>query len=77
MTSQLLLFPKRPTFTEGLTGHRSSRWGHPAPVIDMRQAVRLRRDQADTPSAGQAGRMVISGRMADVCAALDQLVAAG
>jgi hypothetical protein len=76
VTSQLLLFPKRHASVDSLCASASP-WGQAAPVIDLRQAVRLRRDQLDSPPAGQAGRMVISGRMADVCAALDQLVAAG
>lgn len=76
MASQLLLFPSRAPTSDtprGVAPHSPT----PAAVIDLHKASRLRRYQFDTAPAGQAGRMVISGRMADVCAALDQLIAAG
>lgn len=45
------------------------------PANPRQKALRVLRiaEQGDTPSC--AGRMVISGRMADVCAELDRLVA--
>jgi hypothetical protein len=36
-------------------------------------ALRVTRVLEDTRQSGQAGRMVISGRMADVCAELERL----
>ena len=47
----------------------------PAARLSHQRALRVMRiaEQGDAPSC--AGRMVISGRMADVCAELDRLVA--
>ena len=47
----------------------------PAASLSHQRALRVMRiaEQGDAPSC--AGRMVISGRMADVCAELDRLVA--
>ncbi|MBU3650186.1 MAG: hypothetical protein FGM28_07770 [Limnohabitans sp.] len=39
------------------------------------RTLRMARVQDDSLPKHQAGRMVISGRMADVCAELDRLVA--
>lgn len=43
--------------------------------ITSRQTLRIERIVESGQRANQAGRMVISGRMADVCAELDRLVA--
>ena len=60
--------------TEGRTDCRKPalprRCALPMPV---RAPLRVTRVVDDTRQSGQAGRMVISGRMADVCAELDRL----
>ena len=45
------------------------------PKVASRQTLRIERIVETGQRANQAGRMVISGRMADVCAELDRLVA--
>ncbi|MEY4267211.1 MAG: hypothetical protein RIS90_1746 [Pseudomonadota bacterium] len=45
------------------------------PRIVSRPTLRIERIVESGQRANQAGRMVISGRMADVCAELDRLVA--
>lgn len=45
------------------------------PKMASRQTLRIERIVESGQRANQAGRMVISGRMADVCAELDRLVA--
>jgi len=45
------------------------------PNMASRQTLRIERIVESGQRANQAGRMVISGRMADVCAELDRLVA--
>jgi hypothetical protein len=45
------------------------------PKTTVRQTLRIERIVESGQRANQAGRMVISGRMADVCAELDRLVA--
>ena len=45
------------------------------PRIASRPTLRIERIVESGQRANQAGRMVISGRMADVCAELDRLVA--
>ena len=45
------------------------------PKMVSRQTLRVERIVESDQRANQAGRMVISGRMADVCAELDRLVA--
>lgn len=44
-----------------------------AQSMPTRTPLRVTRILDDTRQSGQAGRMVISGRMADVCAELDRL----
>lgn len=44
----------------------------PAP-LSARRPVRVTRVPDELPQAGQAGRMVISGRLDDVCAELERL----
>jgi len=46
-----------------------------APNMSRLQTLRIERIVESGQRANQAGRMVISGRMADVCAELDRLVA--
>jgi hypothetical protein len=45
------------------------------PPRPVRPLVRVVRVVDNTPASAGAGRMVISGRMADVCAELDRLAA--
>lgn len=63
-----------PLLPEGRTDCRkpalTRRCGQPMPT---RTPLRITRVLDDTRQSGQAGRMVISGRMADVCAELDRL----
>lgn len=73
MSSQLLLFPERRPHMAAPTPNGQAR----AQVIAMPRPTRLRRCVIDAPHNGSAGRMVLSGRFADVCAALDQMVANG
>lgn len=83
MASQILLFPE-PT-ERPMRAAAPSQQAHPTgcaalprgEVISWQHAVRVRRIDSDLRHRDQAGRMVMSGRMADVCAALDQMVAAG
>ncbi len=86
MTSQILLFPEIPQRALRSNGalsldRPSSRTAKSqtcgADVISWQTAVRIRRMDTDVRHRDQAGRMVMSGRMADVCAALDQMVALG
>ena len=75
MSSQLLLFPARPALasTPKLDGN-----GRCAQVLTLpTPSARLRRCVIDSPGEGKAGRMVLSGRISDVCAALDQMMANG
>ena len=78
MVSQILLFPERSARLVSpslpAVDHQST---HAANVIQWPQAVRIRRTLNESGQGDQAGRMVMSGRMADVCAALDQMVATG
>lgn len=48
---------------------------HPAPAPSVRP-LRVLRIRENGPHSRQAGRLVISGRMADVCAELERLSAA-
>ena len=73
MSSQLLLFPERRPLMAAPTPNGPTR----GQVIAMPRQTRLRRCVIDAPHNGSAGRMVLSGRFAEVCAALDQLVANG
>lgn len=43
------------------------------PGLSLRRSLRVTRVFEDTRQPGQAGRMAISGRLADVCAELDRL----
>ena len=51
--------------------------GTSAQVIALPRGVALRRCVIDAPQDGSAGRMVLSGRISDVCAALELMVANG
>jgi hypothetical protein len=86
MASQILLFPEPTERTlrhpgnhapERLSSCARKSEASGADVISWQAAVRIRRSDADVRHRDQAGRMVMSGRMADVCAALDQMVAMG
>jgi len=54
-----------------VTGPRAQKY----PRKSNQQTLRIERIVESGQRANQAGRMVISGRMADVCAELDRLVA--
>lgn len=76
MSSQLLLFPGR-TASPVATTHTAPPTGPSAQIIALPRVASLRRCVIDAPQDGNAGRMVLSGRFSDVCAALDQMVANG
>lgn len=68
------------TFEKAQPGHKVSISGsNPSASLCPRQAqqraLRVLRVSEQGETASCAGRMVISGRMADVCAELDRLVA--
>ena len=68
------------TFEKAQPGHKVSISGaSPSASLGPRQAqqraLRVLRVSEQGETASCAGRMVISGRMADVCAELDRLVA--
>lgn len=50
--------------------------GHSAPTTPHMRPLRVLRIRESAPHPRQAGRLVISGRMADVCAELERLAAA-
>ena len=60
---------------EGSAGDLASAAAAPAHGRHIRPAVRVLRLVEHGQSTAQVGRMVISGRMADVCAELDRMVA--
>lgn len=73
MSTPLRLFPVRAcTQARGAIAPPGAR---SAQIIALRGASPLRRCVIDAPHDGMAGRMVLSGRIDAVCAALDQLVA--
>jgi hypothetical protein len=73
-----LLLPLERHFNSALTEGRADCRKSTLPrrctlPMPMRAPLRVTRVLEDTRQFGQAGRMVISGRMADVCAELDRL----
>lgn len=49
---------------------------HPSPSSTQLRPLRVLRVRESCPNPRQAGRLVISGRMADVCAELERMAAA-
>ncbi len=60
---------------EGITGNAGSTCARPAAVAQRVRPLRVVRVVEAQEARACAGRMVISGRMADVCAELDRLAA--
>lgn len=75
MSPQLLLFPRRAPRTTLPAKPRAATPS--AQIIALPPAPALRQCVFDAPQDGKAGRMVLSGRIDAVCAALDQMVANG